>query len=93
MKRGPKTPRVAQEITRAAEALANDPASQRELQEMVARAQREGRDITTAEAVARPERPLQRLLSNKELPITSASPSNDRFTTWLPRAIARWAPR
>lgn len=60
--------RVAQEITRAAEALANDPASQRELQEMVARAQREGRDVTEAEAVAWAERLRRRGLIPQTLP-------------------------
>lgn len=35
----------------------------------------------------------QKLLSSSELPINRANTSKARFTTWLPLAIARWAPR
>ncbi len=64
----PEEELVAQERTRAAEALVNDPASQRELEELVARAQREGRDITTAEAVAWAERLRRRGLMPQTIP-------------------------
>jgi hypothetical protein len=40
-----------------------------------------------------PGAPPQKLFSNNDPPISNANTSNARFTTWLPLAIARWAPR
>ena len=37
--------------------------------------------------------PLQKLFQSRELPISSANTSKARFTSWLPLAMARWAPR
>ena len=54
---------------------------------------RPGPNFTTSPRSGPSRATTHTLLISNELPISSANTSNARFTTWLPLAIARWAPR